>query len=60
MVHDKWLTVGEETFYFNNWGVSDTSYVRNIDGKQYAFNECGALIKNKIIEENGSIENIKK
>lgn len=60
MLCEKWLTVGEETFYFNNWGVCDLNYVRNIDGKQYAFNERGALIKNKIIEENGSIENIKK
>lgn len=60
MLCEEWLTVGEETFYFNDWGVCDTSYVRNIDGKQYAFNERGALIKNKIIEENGSIENIKK
>lgn len=60
MLCEKWLTVGEETFYFNNWGVCDLNYVRNIDGKQYAFNERGALIKNKIIEENGSIENLKK
>ncbi len=60
MLCEKWLTVGEETFYFNDWGVCDTSYVRNIEGKQYAFNERGALIKNKIIEANGSIENIKK
>ena len=60
MLCEKWLTIGEETFYFNNWGVCDISYVRTIDGKQYAFNERGALIKNKIIEENGSIENIKK
>ena len=59
MLCEKWLTVGEETFYFNDWGVCDTSYVRNIEGKQYAFNERGALIKNKIIEENGSIENLK-
>lgn len=60
MVHDKWITIGEETFYFNDWGVCDLNYVRTIDGKQYAFNERGALIKNKIIEENGSIENLKK
>lgn len=60
MVHDKFITVGNETFYFNDWGVCDLNYVRNIDGKQYAFNERGALIKNKIIEENGSIENLKK
>nr|DAX74379.1 MAG TPA: N-acetylmuramoyl-L-alanine amidase [Caudoviricetes sp.] len=60
MLCEKWLTVGEETFYFNNWGVCDLNYVRTIDGKQYAFNERGALIKNKIIEENGSIENLKK
>ena len=60
MLCEKWLTVGEETFYFNDWGVCDLNYVRNIDGKQYAFNERGALIKNKIIEENGSIENLKK
>ena len=60
MLCEEWLTVGEETFYFNNWGVCDLNYVRTIDGKQYAFNERGALIKNKIIEENGSIENIKK
>lgn len=60
MLCEEWLTVGEETFYFNNWGVCDLNYVRNIDGKQYAFNERGALIKNKIIEANGSIENIKK
>lgn len=57
MLCEKWLTIGEETFYFNDWGVCDTSYVRNIDGKQYAFNERGALIKDKIIKENGSIEN---
>ena len=57
MLCEKWLTVGEETFYFNNWGVCDLNYVRNIDGKQYAFNERGALIKDKIIKENGSIEN---
>ena len=60
MLCEEWLTVGEETFYFNNWGVCDLNYVRTIDGKQYAFNERGALIKNKIIEENGSIENLKK
>lgn len=60
MLCEEWLTVGEETFYFNNWGVCDLNYVRNIDGKQYAFNERGALIKDKIIKENGSIENIKK
>lgn len=60
MLCEEWLTVGEETFYFNDWGVCDLNYVRNIDGKQYAFNERGALIKNKIIEANGSIENIKK
>jgi len=60
MLCEKWLTIGEETFYFNDWGVCDLNYVRNIDGKQYAFNDRGALIKNKIIEENGSIENIKK
>ena len=60
MLCEKWLTVGEETFYFNNWGVCDLNYVRNIDGKQYAFNERGALIKDKIIKENGSIENLKK
>ena len=60
MLCEKWLTVGEETFYFNDWGVCDLNYVRTIDGKQYAFNERGALIKNKIIEENGSIENLKK
>lgn len=56
MVHDKWLTVGEETFYFNDWGVCDTSYVRNINGKEYAFNERGALIKDKIINKDGVIE----
>lgn len=60
MLCEEWLTIGEETFYFNDWGVCDLNYVRNIDGKQYAFNERGALIKNKIIEENGSIENLKK
>lgn len=60
MLCEEWLTIGEETFYFNNWGVCDLNYVRTIDGKQYAFNERGALIKNKIIEENGSIENFKK
>ena len=60
MLCEEWLTIGEETFYFNNWGVCDLNYVRNIDGKQYAFNDRGALIKNKIIEENGSIENFKK
>lgn len=59
MLCEKWLTVGEETFYFNDWGVCDLNYVRTIDGKQYAFNERGALIKDKIIKENGSIENIK-
>ncbi len=57
MLCEEWLTVGEETFYFNDWGVCDLNYVRNIDGKQYAFNERGALIKDKIIKENGSIEN---
>ncbi|MBF1054052.1 MAG: N-acetylmuramoyl-L-alanine amidase [Parvimonas sp.] len=60
MLCEEWLTIGEETFYFNDWGVCDLNYVRTIGGKQYAFNERGALIKNKIIEENGSIENIKK
>ena len=60
MLCEEWLTVGEETFYFNDWGVCDLNYVRNIDGKQFAFNERGALIKDKIIKENGSIENIKK
>lgn len=57
MLCEEWLTIGEETFYFNDWGVCDLNYVRNIDGKQYAFNERGALIKDKIIKENGSIEN---
>lgn len=57
MLCEEWLTIGEETFYFNNWGVCDLNYVRTIDGKQYAFNERGALIKDKIIKENGSIEN---
>ena len=56
MLCEKWLTVGEETFYFNNWGVCDTSYVRNINGKEYAFNERGALIKDKIINKDGVIE----
>jgi hypothetical protein len=60
MLCEEWLTIGEETFYFNDWGVCDLNYVRNIDGKQYAFNDRGALIKDKIIKENGSIENIKK
>ena len=60
MLCEEWLTIGEETFYFNDWGVCDLNYVRTINGKQYAFNERGALIKNKIIEENGSIENLKK
>lgn len=57
MLCEEWITIGEETFYFNDWGVCDLNYVRNIDGKQYAFNERGALIKDKIIKENGSIEN---
>jgi hypothetical protein len=56
MLCEKWLTVGEETFYFNDWGVCDLNYVRNIDGKQYAFNERGALIKDKIINKDGVIE----
>ena len=56
MLCEKWLTIGEETFYFNDWGVCDTSYVRNIEGKEYAFNERGALIKDKIINKDGVIE----
>ena len=56
MLCEEWLTVGEETFYFNDWGVCDTSYVRNINGKEYAFNERGALIKDKIINKDGVIE----
>ena len=56
MLCEEWLTVGEETFYFNDWGVCDTSYVRNIEGKEYAFNERGALIKDKIINKDGVIE----
>ena len=60
MLCEEWITIGEETFYFNDWGVCDLNYVRNIDGKQYAFNDRGALIKDKIIKENGSIENLKK
>lgn len=56
MVHDKWITIGEETFYFNDWGTCHLNYTRVINGKLYAFNERGALIKNKIINIDGVIE----
>lgn len=56
MVHDKWITIGEEIFYFNDWGTCHLNYTRVIDGKLYAFNERGSLIKNKIITPEGVIE----
>lgn len=60
MVHDKWITIGEETFYFNDWGTCHLNYTRVIDGKLYAFNERGSLIKNKIITPEGVIEDNKE
>lgn len=56
MVHDKFVTIGNETFYFNDWGTCHLSYTREIDGKLYAFNDRGALIKDKVINKDGVIE----
>lgn len=56
MVYDKWITIGDETFYFNDWGTCHLSYTRIIDGKLYAFNDRGAVIKDKVINKDGVIE----
>lgn len=55
MLHDQFITLNNETFYLDDWGVCNLNYVKKIDGKLYAFDHRGALIKNKNINESGEI-----
>lgn len=56
MLKNAWLDIDTERFFFNENGVCELNYVKEIDGKLYAFNSRGALIKDKKIDENGVIE----
>ena len=56
MLKDTFFNAGNERFYVNSEGICDLSYTKKINGKTYAFDERGALITSKVINEKGEIE----
>lgn len=55
MLSDTWLDLGTEKFYLNYYGVCELNYIKEIEGKTYAFDSRGALITDKKINSHGEI-----
>lgn len=55
MVSKSWQKIGNEIFFLNSWGVCELNYIKEIDGKTYAFDSRGALITDKKINSSGEI-----